>query len=139
MTKPIFDCRSCPAYQQLVNDQPQMGGACHHEPPRPQLIGADKLGRPLTMSFYPQVGKGDWCMKHPMASAFQVVTLGRDAGALAKPFEVKRGNGESQPLPEAAPLSTFEHGGISNVSVERLAPASDGAFDVEATGADDGD
>ena len=87
----IFDCTSCPSFKLLVPEgSAHKTGACRMNPPQPFPVGVDKLGRPQTLSFWPQVGTGDWCSQHPMAKAFS-----NTAGP--KPFALPQ-NGPTDPL-----------------------------------------
>lgn len=38
-----------------------VGGGCHFNPPMPHVVGVDKLGRPVSMGFWPPTGERDWC------------------------------------------------------------------------------
>lgn len=66
-TRPIFDCQSCDAYEQQGPDPRK--GICRRVLCG-QITGVDKFGSPSIVSFHPPVGKGTWCLQHPMAKAF---------------------------------------------------------------------
>lgn len=106
MAKSVYDCLSCDAYDPNPGDRNH--GWCRRNPPTGQIVGADNLGRPQTVSVVPPVGRGVWCLQHPMAKAFPA------KGPQAFVVQPK-GNGE-----------------LSRGVTEQ-------GFDVEETGADDGD
>lgn len=108
-SKPVFDCLSCDAFDPNAMDRNR--GFCRRNPPTGQITGMDNLGRPQVASVVPPVGRGVWCLQHPMAKAF----------------------------PAKGPQA-FVVQGEGNGSGKEVGPVGEPAgFDVEETGADDGD
>lgn len=57
------DCTTCDFWVKFPQAGAK-GGACHGNPPIPIVVGVQQgpLGQqPVSMSFYPQTGRGDWC------------------------------------------------------------------------------
>ena len=64
---PLRSCPRCRYFEIHNAAASKVVGGCRFNPPMVCFVGqqADKLGRiqPLTMSFWPAVGKADWCSK----------------------------------------------------------------------------
>lgn len=99
---PLVACSTCNRYRAVT---PQ-GGACHAHPPVPHVVGIDKMGRPISLSFWPQVGPKDYCYEHPLAAGVPAGVL-RQGGAPSEPVPPF---GPSGPVMAANGYGTIDEG-----------------------------
>lgn len=60
------NCTACRFFRLTNALAPKQGGACRYNPPQTAVVGVQRsaLGEvPIAMSFWPSVGKTDWCSK----------------------------------------------------------------------------
>lgn len=61
-----INCTRC-LYFRLLQKNPTTTGSCHRIPPVPSVVGMQphpldpRQQQPVAMSFWPSVGKTDWC------------------------------------------------------------------------------
>lgn len=65
------ECLACGCYMPVAPRNPRGGGTCRRRPPRPILVGVDRMQQPRTLTFYPVTGPGDGCWesKPPLTAA----------------------------------------------------------------------
>lgn len=89
-------CISCEYYHQSMKNHPDKGGTCHRYPPTPHIVGADGLGRPLALGFWPVVGPKDTCGEWEIRSVTmrnRANDQAEDATEIEEPGETKTASG----------------------------------------------
>jgi hypothetical protein len=58
---PDISCAKCGFYVMNNVLSPRAGGTCRRYPGVPYPVGADKMGRPVAIAFWPGVRPNEWC------------------------------------------------------------------------------